>query len=87
MNTSEKASVISEDLLAILRCPLNPSLARLVADADRLRCEQCDLRFRVQDGFPILVAEEAELPPGCESISQLPCQIAKSPTSADIPPA
>lgn len=69
--------MISEELLAILRCPLNPGGARLLADGERLRCEQCDLRFRIQDGFPILVAEEAELPRGCESLSELPCQIPK----------
>lgn len=66
--------MLSEDLLAILRCPLNPSQARLVAEGDHLKCEQCGLRFRIQDGFPILVVEEAELPPGCESIRDLPCQ-------------
>jgi len=75
--------MISEDLLAILRCPLNPSQARLVADGDRLRCEQCSLRFRVHDGFPILVAEEAELPRGCESLSQLPCQLNKAKQPAE----
>ncbi|MFO0969197.1 MAG: hypothetical protein U0793_26885 [Gemmataceae bacterium] len=66
--------MVDEDLLAILRCPMNPSRARLVLDGDHLICEQCRLRFRIQDGFPILVAEEAELPPGCESLKDLPCQ-------------
>lgn len=66
--------MISEDLLAILRCPLNPSQARLVLDGEHLKCERCGLRFRIQDGFPILVVEEAELPPGVESIAELPCQ-------------
>jgi uncharacterized protein YbaR (Trm112 family) len=65
--------VISDDLLAILRCPLNPQ-SRLVAAGRHLECERCRLRFRIQDGFPILVVEEAELPPGCESLAQLPCQ-------------
>jgi len=32
------------------------------------------LSFPIKDGFPILVAEEAELPPGCESLGDLPCQ-------------
>jgi uncharacterized protein YbaR (Trm112 family) len=66
--------MISDDLLAILRCPLNPSQAKLLLESDRLRCEQCNLRFRIQDGFPILVVEEAELPSGCESADELPCQ-------------
>jgi uncharacterized protein YbaR (Trm112 family) len=70
--------MIAEDLLNILRCPLDPSKTRLKPDGDHLRCERCSLRFRIQDGFPILVVEEAELPPGCESIGQLPCQVEKN---------
>ena len=66
--------MISQDLLDILRCPLNPSSARLRPQEDHLECDRCALRFKVKDGFPILVVEEAELPPGCESIRQLPCQ-------------
>jgi uncharacterized protein len=66
--------MISEDLLAILRCPLNPSRTRLVLENDHLRCEQCALLFKIRDGFPVLVVEEAELPRGCEAISDLPCQ-------------
>lgn len=66
--------MISDDLIAVLRCPLNPSQARLLLVGDHLECECCRLRFRIQDGFPILVVEEAELPPGLESIHQLPCQ-------------
>jgi len=66
--------MVDEDLLAILRCPMNPSRARLVLEADHLVCEQCRLRFGIHDGFPILVVEEAELPPGCESLNDLPCQ-------------
>jgi hypothetical protein len=66
--------MINPDLLAILRCPLNPSRTRLVADKDCLVCERCALRFPIRDGFPVLVVEEAELPTGCDNLSQLPCQ-------------
>ena len=66
--------MIAQDLLDILRCPLNPSKTRLRQDGDRLVCERCELRFRIKDGFPVLVAEEAELPPGCSSLRTLPCQ-------------
>lgn len=66
--------MISQDFLDMLRCPLSPSDARLRLEQDRLVCERCGLRFAIKDGFPILVVEEAELPAGCESISQLPCQ-------------
>jgi uncharacterized protein len=66
--------MISSDFLEILRCPLNPSRTRLLVRDGKLECERCALRFAIRDGFPILVAEEAELPPGCESLSDLPCQ-------------
>jgi uncharacterized protein len=66
--------MISADFLEILRCPLNPSRTRLLLQDGKLVCERCALRFAIKDGFPILVAEEAELPPGCESLSDLPCQ-------------
>ena len=66
--------MISKDLLEILRCPLDPSRTKLVRDGDNLLCERCALAFKIKDGFPIMVIEEAKLPKGCESISQLPCQ-------------
>ena len=66
--------MISQDLLDILRCPLDPSNTRLRLQDDHLECERCALCFLIKDGFPILVVEEATLPAGCESISQLPCQ-------------
>jgi uncharacterized protein len=66
--------MISPELLEILRCPLDPSHTRLLFKETEFLCERCHLRFPVKDGFPVLVVEEATLPPGCESISQLPCQ-------------
>ena len=66
--------MISPELLEILRCPMNPSRTRLLLDGDRLVCERCALQFPIKDGFPVLVVEEAELPAGCESLRDLPCQ-------------
>jgi len=66
--------MISQDLLDILRCPLDPSRTRLILDSDRLLCQRCGLRYKIKDGFPVLIAEEAELPPSCDGLEQLPCQ-------------
>jgi len=66
--------MISPDLLDILRCPMDPSNTRLTLEGERLCCQRCGLKFPIKDGFPVLIAEEAELPPGCASLSQLPCQ-------------
>jgi uncharacterized protein YbaR (Trm112 family) len=71
---SQRSFMISSELLEILRCPMDPSHTRLTLEEDRLTCQRCALVFRIKDGFPVLVVEEAELPPGCESLSQLPCQ-------------
>jgi uncharacterized protein YbaR (Trm112 family) len=75
--------MIGTDFLEILRCPLNPSRTRLQQANGKLVCERCDPRFAIKDGFPILVAEEAELPPGCESLSDLPCQKAEAPAETN----
>jgi uncharacterized protein YbaR (Trm112 family) len=66
--------LISPDLLEILRCPMDPSRTRVRLEGDHLVCERCSVVYRIKDGFPVLIIEEAELPPGCQSISQLPCQ-------------
>jgi uncharacterized protein YbaR (Trm112 family) len=65
--------MLSPDLLDILRCPMDRQ-SRLVEEAERLLCARCGLKFPITDGFPQLIAEEAELPPGCPSLDQLPCQ-------------
>jgi len=46
----------------------------VLLDNNHLVCERCALRFPIKDGFPVLLVEEAELPTGCESTNQLPCQ-------------
>ncbi|MCS7047608.1 MAG: hypothetical protein NZO58_14720 [Gemmataceae bacterium] len=66
--------MISKELLEILRCPMDPSRTRLRLADDHLVCERCALCFRIKDGFPVLVVEEAILPAGCDSLNQLPCQ-------------
>jgi uncharacterized protein YbaR (Trm112 family) len=70
------AAMINKELLDILRCPMDPSNTCLTLEGDRLICQRCGLRFNIKDGFPILVVEEAELPPGVSSLAQLPCQLA-----------
>ena len=67
--------MITPDLLDILRCPMDPKReARIVLDDTRLLCERCRLQFRVREGFPSLLVEEATLPDGCATLKHLPCQ-------------
>jgi uncharacterized protein len=72
--SSRALKMISPELLEILRCPMDPSHTRLALQQEHLVCERCRTRFRIRDGFPVLVIEEAELPPGCTSIDDLPCR-------------
>lgn len=66
--------MIDPQLLEILRCPLDPSHTRLTLQGDRLICQRCDLRFPIRDEIPVLIVEDAELPPGRLSVADLPCQ-------------
>jgi uncharacterized protein len=58
-----------------LRCPIDPKReTKLIDEETHLTCVQCRVKFRVRDGFPNLIADDAELPEGCENRKQLPCQ-------------
>lgn len=51
---------LDKDLLEILACPACHTEVRL--EADRLVCvnPSCKLRFRIKDGIPVMLIEEAE---------------------------
>ncbi len=66
--------MLSPKLMEVLRCPLSSGKEELQQEEHHLLCQRCNLRFPLRDGFPSLIAEEAELPGGCESLDQLPCQ-------------
>ncbi len=70
--------MINPVLLEMIRCPLDPR-QRLTLEGNRLICQRCSLIFKIKDGLPVLVAEEAELPAGCDSLNQLLCQREKKP--------
>jgi uncharacterized protein YbaR (Trm112 family) len=67
--------MISQELLELLRCPLDPAhAARLEDTPEGLVCQRCRLTFAVREGIPCMLVEEARLPPDCPSLSALPCQ-------------
>ena len=66
--------MISPELLAILRCPMDPSHTPLSLEQERLVCTRCRVVFPTREGFAALLIEEAELPQGCRSVEELPCQ-------------
>jgi uncharacterized protein YbaR (Trm112 family) len=65
--------MLNPELIDILRCPLDRH-SRLTEEGERLLCTRCGLKFPITDGFPKLIVEEAELPSGCATLDQLPCQ-------------
>jgi uncharacterized protein YbaR (Trm112 family) len=66
--------MISQQLLDLLRCPLHPVEGKLEPVADGLVCMHCRLKYPVREGIPCMLPEEAELPPGCARLEDLPCK-------------
>lgn len=48
---------LSPELLAILVCP--KCKGTLVPEDAALRCDACRLRYRVDDGIPVMLIDEA----------------------------
>lgn len=71
---SEHSNTIEPDLLNILRCPLTRS--RLRQEGDFLISEVGGLAYPVRDGIPVMLIEEAKLPPGIESLEAFKEQFA-----------
>jgi uncharacterized protein YbaR (Trm112 family) len=63
--------MVSEELLALLVCPMGKVPLR--REGDTLICTRCGPRFAIKDDIPNMLIEEAELPPGCASIADLEC--------------
>jgi uncharacterized protein YbaR (Trm112 family) len=63
--------MVSEDLLALLVCPMGK--APLRREGNFLTCTRCGPRFEIKDDIPNMLIEEAALPAGCASISDLEC--------------
>lgn len=57
---SQELKPISDELLEILACPVCKTAVRL--EADKLVCDTCGRRYRIEDGIPIMLIDEAETP-------------------------
>ena len=51
-------SSLPPDLLGILACPR--CRGTLVAEPESLRCDACLVRYRIDEGIPVLLVDEAE---------------------------
>jgi uncharacterized protein len=57
---TEQQKPISDDLLDILACPACKTPVRL--EGEKLACDNCGRRYRIDDGIPIMLIDEAEMP-------------------------
>ncbi|CAN5899842.1 hypothetical protein BH23PLA1_BH23PLA1_11610 [soil metagenome] len=63
--------MISEELLALLVCPMGKAPLRL--EGETLVCTRCGPRFSIKDEIPNMLIEEAQLPDGCQGLADLEC--------------
>ena len=66
MAETSSSNTIDPVLLEILRCPVTRS--RLRQEGDFLIAEVGGLSYPVRDGIPVMLAEEARLPAGIDSL-------------------
>jgi uncharacterized protein len=64
---------MNPDLLHVLRCPLTHS--PLKQDGQFLVAQQGGLRYPIRDGIPVLLVEEAVLPPPFKTIAELKARL------------
>ena len=53
--------MIDKELLKILACPLCKE--SVTQQDDKIVCDKCQRRYPIRDGIPVMLVEEAELPP------------------------
>ncbi len=79
MNPST-SNTIDPELLDLLRCPLTRSPLR--QEGDWLVAEVGGLAYPVRDGLPVMLVEEAKLPAGTASLTDLKSRLQ---SSGDLP--
>lgn len=72
MSSSSPVS-LDPHVLNILRCPLTRS--KLHIEGEFLVAEVGGLRYPLRDGIPVLMIEEATLPDGVSSITELKAKL------------
>ena len=53
-------AAIRPEILALLACPQPTCRGGLALVDERLVCGKCGLRYRMDEGWPVLIPEEAE---------------------------
>ena len=71
---TEMTNAVDPELLSMLRCPLTRSPLR--QEGDYLVAEVGGLRYPVRENIPVMLVEEAQLPPGVESLEAFQAKFA-----------
>ena len=71
--TPPTSNTIDRELLDMLRCPLTRS--RLRQEGEWLVAEVGGLSYPVREGLPVMLVEEAKLPHGVDSLTDLKAKL------------
>ncbi len=63
--------MLSESIVNDLVCPIGKY--PLIADGDMLVCTNCNAKYPVSGGIPLLLIDDVILPDGVNSINELKC--------------
>jgi uncharacterized protein len=64
--------MIDPKLLELLVCPMGKAPLKL--EGKQLICTRCGPKFNfTREGYPNLLIDDADLPPECKHIGELPC--------------
>ena len=56
-------SMLKKELLDILVCPVDKKPLRELEKEMKLECSFCGRKYPVKNGIPVMLTDEAELPP------------------------
>ena len=62
----------NQDLMSLLACPISGGKAPVRQEDQTLICP-CGVKYAIVDDIPNMLIEEAELPPGCATPSDVKC--------------
>jgi uncharacterized protein YbaR (Trm112 family) len=63
---------MDDAFLADLRCPFDPEReATFARENQAMVCTECGASFPIRNGLPILIPDEADLPPGVTNPAKL----------------
>jgi uncharacterized protein YbaR (Trm112 family) len=54
---------LDPELLNILACPVCKTEVKLTADEEALKCLRCYRVYRIEDGIPVMLIDEASVEP------------------------